>query len=97
MREEQRLTGRAHTDQSEEECCFSLKIDAFPRDVKPPCATIIYCHGFNRLVRSKVPCEQLRTVTGHRTFAISCNYDDAAPEHLANVRSKRSCSSILNP
>lgn len=45
-----------------------------------------YCHGFNTLVRGKVPDEQLRRVTGHKTISMSDNYDHAAPEHLADVK-----------
>ena len=45
-----------------------------------------YRHGFNTLVRGKVPDEQLRRVTGHKTISMSDNYDHAAPEHLADVK-----------
>lgn len=44
-----------------------------------------YRHGFNTLVRGKVPDEQLRRVTGHRTLAMSDNYDHAGPEQLKDV------------
>jgi len=42
-------------------------------------------HGFNTLVRGKVPDEQLRRATGHKTLAMSDNYDHAGAEHLADV------------
>ena len=42
-------------------------------------------HGLNTLLRSKVPDEQLRRVTGHKTLAMSDNYDHAGAEHLADV------------
>ena len=45
-----------------------------------------YRHGFNTMVRGKVPDEQLRRVTGHKTLAMSDNYDHAGPEHLLDVR-----------
>jgi integrase len=45
-----------------------------------------YRHGFNTFVRGKVPDEQLRRVTGHKTLAMSDNYDHAALEHLADVK-----------
>jgi integrase len=45
-----------------------------------------YRHGFNTMVRGKVPDEQLRRVTGHKTLAMSDNYDHAGPENLADVR-----------
>jgi hypothetical protein len=38
------------------------------------------------MVRGKVPDEQLRRVTGHKTLAMSDNYDHAGPEHLSDVR-----------
>jgi integrase len=43
-------------------------------------------HGFNTWLRGKVPDEQLRRVTGHKTLAMSDNYDHAAIEHLADVK-----------
>ncbi|MCX6374544.1 MAG: site-specific integrase [Armatimonadetes bacterium] len=45
-----------------------------------------YRHLFNTFIRGKVPDEQLRRVTGHRTLAMSDNYDHAAIEHLADVK-----------
>ena len=44
-----------------------------------------YRHLFNTLVRGKVPDEQLRRVTGHKTLAMSDNYDHAGPEQLRDV------------
>lgn len=44
-----------------------------------------YRHGFNSIVRGKVPDEQLRRVTGHRTVAMSDMYDHPRPEMLADV------------
>ena len=44
-----------------------------------------YRHLFNTLVRGKVPDEQLRRVTGHRSLAMSDNYDHAGPEQLKDV------------
>ena len=44
-----------------------------------------YRHGFNTLVRGKVPDEQLRRVTGHKTLAMSDNYDHAGPDQLKDV------------
>ncbi len=44
-----------------------------------------YRHGFNTLIRGKIPDEQLRRVTGHKTLAMSDNYDHAGVEHLQDV------------
>jgi integrase len=44
-----------------------------------------YRHGFNTMVRGKVPDEQLRRVTGHKTLAMSDNYDHPSPEQLKDV------------
>ena len=44
-----------------------------------------YRHGFNTMVRGKVPDEQLRRVTGHKTLAMSDNYDHPAPEQLKDI------------
>ena len=43
-------------------------------------------HYFNTFVRGKVPDEQLRRVTGHKSVTMSDNYDHAAVEHLADVK-----------
>jgi integrase len=43
-------------------------------------------HYFNTFVRGKVPDEQLRRVTGHKSEAMTINYDHAAIEHLADVK-----------
>jgi hypothetical protein len=37
------------------------------------------------MIRGKVPDEQLRRVTGHKTLAMSDNYDHAGPEQLRDV------------
>lgn len=42
-------------------------------------------HGLNTLIRGKVADEQLRRVTGHKTLAMSNNYDHPGIEHLADV------------
>ncbi len=42
-------------------------------------------HGFNTLVRGKVPDEQLRRVTGHKTIAMSDQYDHARAAQLGDV------------
>ena len=44
-----------------------------------------YRHGFNTLIRGKIPDEQLRRVTGHKTLTMSDNYDHAGAEHLGDV------------
>ena len=44
-----------------------------------------YRHGFNTLIRGKIPDEQLRRVTGHKTLTMSDNYDHAGAEHLQDV------------
>ena len=45
-----------------------------------------YRHGFNSMIRGKVPDEQLRRVTGHKTLAMSDTYDHVAIEHLSDVK-----------
>ena len=45
-----------------------------------------YRHGFNTYICGKVPDEQLRRVTGHKTLAMSDTYDHAGAEHLADVK-----------
>lgn len=45
-----------------------------------------YRHGYETMMRGRVPDEQLRRVTGHKTIAMSDNYDHAQPEHLADVK-----------
>jgi integrase len=42
-------------------------------------------HSLNTWLRGKVPDEQLRRVTGHKTLAILDNYDHPAPEQLKDV------------
>lgn len=44
-----------------------------------------YRHGFNTYIRGKVPDEQLRRVTGHKTLAMTDNYDHAVSETLRDV------------
>jgi integrase len=44
-----------------------------------------YRHLFNTLLRGTVPDEQLRRVTGHKTLAMSDNYDHAGPDQLRDV------------
>ena len=43
-------------------------------------------HFFNTYMRGKVPDEQLRRVTGHKSEAMTITYDHAAIEHLADVK-----------
>jgi len=43
-------------------------------------------HGFNTIIRGRVPDEQLRRVTGHKSLAMSNRYDHAGAEHLADVQ-----------
>jgi integrase len=43
-------------------------------------------HSFNTLIRGKVPDEQLRRATGHKTLAMSDRYDHASAEHLGDVQ-----------
>lgn len=45
-----------------------------------------YRHGWNTLMRGKIPDEQLRRVVGHKTIDMSNTYDHARPEHLADVK-----------
>ena len=42
-------------------------------------------YGFNTLIRGKVPDEQLRRVTGHKTLAMTDTYDKPGVEHLEDV------------
>jgi integrase len=44
-----------------------------------------YRHGFNSYVRGKVPDEQLRRVTGHRSEAMTDRYDHVRARELADV------------
>ena len=44
-----------------------------------------YRHGFNTLVRGRVADEQLRRVTGHKTLAMTNNYDQPGIEQLRDV------------
>jgi len=44
-----------------------------------------YRHGFNTLLRSKIPDEQLRRVTGHKTLTMTDNYDVPGIEQLQDV------------
>jgi integrase len=48
-----------------------------------------YRHGFNTYIRGKVPDEQLRRVTGHKTLAMSDTYDHASVEHPADVKASQ--------
>lgn len=48
-----------------------------------------YRHGFNTMIRGTVPDEQLRRVTGHKTLAMTDNYDHAAAKHLADVKAQQ--------
>jgi integrase len=43
-------------------------------------------HYFNTYLRGKVPDSQLRRVTGHKTEAMTINYDHASIEHLADIK-----------
>jgi integrase len=43
-------------------------------------------HGFNTLIRGKVPDEQLRRVTRHKSLKMSDRYDHAGIEHLGDVQ-----------
>jgi integrase len=42
-------------------------------------------YGFNTLLRSKIPDEQLRRVTGHKSLAMTDTYDKPGVEHLRDV------------
>jgi len=42
-------------------------------------------HQFNTMIRGKVPDEQLRRVTGHKTLAMTDSYDKPGVEHLRDV------------
>ena len=42
-------------------------------------------HGFNTLIRGKVPDEQLRRVVGHKTVAMTDSYDKPGVEPLRDV------------
>jgi integrase len=44
-----------------------------------------YRHGFNTLIRGRVADEQLRRVTGHKTLAMTNNYDQPGIEQLRDV------------
>jgi integrase len=48
---------------------------------------VFHCwrHGFNSYVRGKVPDEQLRRVTGHRSEAMTDRYDHVRLESLRDV------------
>jgi hypothetical protein len=38
------------------------------------------------MIRGRVPDEQLRRVTGHKSIVMQDNYDHPQPEHLADVK-----------
>jgi len=44
-----------------------------------------YRHGFNTMIRGRVADEQLRRVTGHKTMAMTDNYDTPGIEQLQDV------------
>ena len=44
-----------------------------------------YRHGFNTMIRGRVADEQLRRVTGHKTMAMTDNYDAPGIEQLQDV------------
>jgi integrase len=46
-------------------------------------------HGFETLIRGRVDAAQLRRVMGHKTIAVSDDYDHPQPEHLADVKAEQ--------
>ena len=51
----------------------------------PPPRAETPSHGFNTMIRGRVADEQLRRVTGHKTMAMTDNYDAPGIEHLQDV------------